>query len=61
LVHTTLREVKSNENYKDINISFLEKAVKNLDNACNIPDTKLDNFSTDNITNTRSELFSEDI
>jgi len=61
LVHTTLKEVKTNENYKDVNISFFEKAVKNLDNACNIPDTKFDNFSSKNITQTRTELFDTDI
>jgi hypothetical protein len=61
LVHTTLKELKQNENYKDVNISFFEKAVKNLDNACNIPDTKFDNFSKENIAKTRTELFDNDI
>lgn len=61
LVHTTLKELKQNENYKNINISFFEKAVKNLDNACNIPDTNFDNFSKENIAKTRTELFDTDI
>jgi len=61
LVHTTLKELKSNENYKNVNISFFEKAVKNLDNACNIPDTKFNDFSREKITKTRTELFDADI
>lgn len=59
LVHTTLKELKQNKNYKDVNISFFEKAVKNLDNACNIPDTKIDSFNTKNLTQTRTELFTD--
>ena len=36
-------------------------AMKNLNNACNIPDTMFDDFSNQNITQTRDELFNEKI
>ena len=62
LVQTTLQELKSNPtNYEQSDISFFDKVVKNLDNACNIPDTNLSSFSPDNIAQTRTELFNEDI
>ena len=42
-------------------LSKLDVILKNLDNACNIPDTSLSSFSTENISQTRTELFNEDI
>ena len=62
LVQTTLQELKSNPtNYEPSDISYFDKIVKNLDNACNIPDTNLNSFSSKNITRTRHELFNSDI
>ena len=61
LVHTTLKELKQNKQYNKVDFTLFEKFVKNLDNACNIPDTKFDNFSKDNIGKTRTELFDADI
>ena len=62
LVQTTLTELKSNPTIYDQNdISYFDKIVKNLDNACNIPDTNLNSFSSKNITRTRHELFNSDI
>ena len=62
LLQTTLTELKSNPTIYDKNdISFFDKIVKDLDNACNIPDTNLNSFSSENITRTRHELFNSDI
>ena len=62
LVQTTLIELKSNPtNYEQSDISFFDKVVKSLDNACNIPDTNLSSFSSENIAQTRTELFNKDV
>jgi len=62
LVQTTLQELKSNPtNYEESDISYFDKIVKNLNNACNIPDTNLSSFSSENIAQTRTELFDKDI
>jgi len=39
----------------------MDVILKRLDNACNIPDTSLNSFSAENIAQTRTELFNEDI
>ena len=61
LVHTTLKELQGNEHYREVDFTFFEKLVKNLDNACNIPDTNRDSFTKQNIAQTRKELFNEEI
>ena len=62
LVQTTLHELKSNSaNYSQDDISLFDKIVKNLNNACNIPDTSFDSFKENNIANTRTELFHETV
>ena len=62
LVRTTLAELKFNSTkYEQDDISYFDKLVKNIDNACNIPDTKLSSFSSENIAQTRTELFNEDV
>lgn len=62
LVQTTLQELKSNPtNYEHDDISTFDKIVKSLDNACNIADTNLNSFSSENVTQTRHELFNSDI
>lgn len=61
LSQTTLLEAKSNPEYSKDEIWLVEKIVKEMNNACNIPDTSLDSFSSDNIWQTRKELFNEDI
>ena len=60
---TTLRELKNNEQnlYSEEDISGFDKLVKNLNNKLNIADTNLNSFSSENITQTRTELFNEDI
>lgn len=58
----TLQELSSNRaNYDKNDISLFERAVKNLNNACNIPDTRLSSFSKENIWQTRTDLFAEGI
>ena len=62
LVQTTLQELKSNPtNYEHDDISTFDKIVKSLDNACNIADTNLNSFSSENISQTRTELFNKDV
>lgn len=62
LVQATLVELKSNPAVYDENdISLFDRVVKNLDNACNIPDTSLSSFSNQNLSQTRKELFHESI
>ena len=62
LVQATFQEIKHNiSEYSQDEISTFDKIVKNLDNACNIPDTNLNSFSSENITRTRHELFNSDI
>ena len=62
LVQTTLTELKSNPtNYEQSDISNFDKIVKNLNNACNIPDTNLSSFSSKNISQTRTELFNSEV
>lgn len=60
-IQATFQEVKNNSNYTEEEISTFDKIVKNLNNACKIPDTNLDSFSKDNIGQTRTELFDTDI
>lgn len=66
LLKVTLNEIKWNPDFKDkitefedkVNwISNLDAFLKNIDNYCNIPDTNLQSFSSENITQTRHELF----
>ena len=58
----TLQELSINRaNYDKNDISLFERAVKNLNNACNIPDTRLSSFSKENIWQTRTDLFTEGI
>ena len=62
LVQTTLTELKSNPtNYEQSDISNFDKIVKNLNNSCNIPDTNLNSFSSENISQTRTELFHSEV
>ncbi len=62
LVQTTLQELKSNPtSYEQNDISYFDKLVKHLNNACNVPDTNLNSFSTENIAQTRTELFDGEI
>ena len=62
LAQATLQELKSNPtNYEEADISFFDKLVKNLNNSCNIPDTNLSSFSSENLTQTRIELFHPEI
>jgi len=62
LIHATLHELKTNPtNYEQSDISYFDKVVKNLNNACKIPDTNFDSFSGENISQTRTELFNSDI
>lgn len=62
LVQATLVELKSNPTtYEEADISYFDKLVKNLNNACNIPDTNLSSFSSENITQTRTELFHSEV
>ena len=61
-VQATLLELKSNPTvYEQEDISIFDKIVKNLNNSCNIPDTKLSSFDIKNISQTRKELFNKDI
>lgn len=61
-VQATLLEFKSNPTaYEEDDISAFDKIVKKLNNSCNIPDTKLSSFDIKNISQTRKELFNEDI
>ena len=62
LVQATLVELKSNPtSYEQNDISYFDKLVKNLNNACNVPDTNLSSFSSENISQTRTELFSSEV
>ena len=61
LVHATLHEMESNPDTYHDDISRFDEIVKNLDNACDIPDTKLDDFSSKNVNQTRKELFNESV
>ena len=62
LVQATLLELKSNPiSYEQSDISFFDKVVKNLNNSCNIPDTNLSSFSSENISQTRTELFHSEV
>ena len=62
LVQTTLQELKSNPtDYEQNDISYFDKIVKNLNNACNVPDTNLNSFSSENISQTRTELFHSEV
>jgi len=61
----TINVAQNNPEYQTLresqDFSLLYIAVKNLNNACNIPDTSFDSFSKNNIKNTRIELFHETI
>ena len=61
----TINIAQNNPEYQVLresqDFSLLYIAMKNLNNACNIPDTTLNSFSKNNIKNTRSELFHETI
>ncbi len=61
----TINVAQNNPEYQALresqDFSLLYIAMKNLNNACNIPDTNFDSFSENNIKNTRTELFHETI
>ena len=61
----TINVAQNNPEYQALresqHFSLLYIAMKNLNNACNIPDTSFDSFSENNIKNTRTELFHETI
>ena len=61
----TINVAQNNPEYQALresqDFSLLYIAMKNLNNACNIPDTSFDSFSENNIKNTRTELFHETI
>ena len=71
LLRVTLNEVKGDSSFdrnqveqfeKSVNeLSALDIILKNIDNSCNIPDTNLSSFSSENISQTRTELFNEDV
>ena len=71
LVKVTLNEIKWNKDFDQKKVELFENSVKklntldvffkNLDNACNIPDTNLNSFSSKNITRTRHEFFNSNI
>jgi hypothetical protein len=71
LLRVTLNEVKKDSSFdknavdqfegKVKELSKLDVFLKNIDNACNIADTSLSSFSKENIAQTRTELFNEDI
>ena len=71
LLRVTLNEVKGDSSFdrnqveqfeKRVNeLSTLDIILKNIDNSCNIPDTNLSSFSSENISQTRTELFNKDI
>ena len=73
LLRVTVDEIKNNPdwNVNPIDFSKFEESVdklssfdiflKNLDNACNIPDTSVSSFSDSNISNIRAELFHDKI
>ena len=70
LARVTLNEVKWNPDFDKNQVAQFESGVnelstldvilKRLDNACNIPDTSLNSFSSENIAQTRTELFNDD-
>lgn len=64
-IYTAIDLINYYDEYKSLrgsqDFSLLYIAMKNLNNACNIPDTTLNSFSKNNIKNTRSELFHETI
>lgn len=61
-IQATLQELKNNKTiYEESDISLFDKMVKSLDNACNIADTTLDSFSSENIANTSRELFHDKV
>ena len=71
LLRVTLNEVKWSPDFDKNQVAQFESSVnelstmdiilKNLDNACNIPDTKLSSFNEKNIAQTRTELFNKDV
>jgi hypothetical protein len=71
LLRVTLNEVKNDSSFdKNVVAQFESKVnelgtldiiLKNIDNSCNIPDTSLDSFSSENISQTRTELFHPEI
>ena len=71
LLKVTLNEIKSSSDFDKIKVEQFEKTVnelsaldvflKKIDNFCNIPDTSLGSFSIENIAQTRSELFNENV
>lgn len=64
-IYTSIDLINNDDEYQTLresqDFSLLYIAVKNLNNACNIPDTNFNSFSENNIKNTRAELFHETI
>ena len=71
LLRVTANEVKNDSSFdrnavaqfesKVNELGTLDIILKNIDNACNTPDTSLDSFSSENISQTRTELFHPEI
>ena len=60
-IQATLQEIENNPSYTKEEISTFDKMVKNLNNACKIPDTNLSSFNEKNISQTRTELFDKEV
>jgi len=71
LLRVTANEVRNDSSFdknavaqfesKVNELSSLDIILKNIDNDCNIADTYLGSFSTENISQTRAELFNKDV
>ena len=71
LLRVTLNEVRNDSSFdknavdqfegKVNELSKLDVFLKNIDNACNIADTNLSSFSSENISQTRTELFHSEV
>ena len=71
LLRVTLNEVKWNPDFDKNQVAQFEKGVnelsnldvilKNIDNSCKIQDTSLSSFNEKNISQTRTELFHEEV
>ena len=71
LLRVTANEVKNDSSFdrnavaqfesKVNELGTLDIILKNIDNACKTPDTSLDSFSSENISQTRTELFHPEI